>query len=249
MRLRKLNEVGLGYFREFLREARENGACPPKVPEYWIESPLTSQEVVGMPELETFPHQISGYELARYLHDQFKGLDPAVIEGAKGLGDPGFWGAVALFYFDLITPGYGAGLEKPKADDCFIPQTDITVGRYFRHRVAGPYRLYKLRGKLSEPLLLLPVGKQSTLYSKITDSVFYTETPCVIEAVNLLYFDARNRRLKRNWNAKDEPGALTRLLAVVDQLDLTYDLLGISGEALVKRLPKEFDLWRPRERT
>jgi hypothetical protein len=35
---------------------------------------------------------------------------------------------------------------------------------------------------------------------------------------------------------------------VVDQLDLTYDLLAIDGEALVSRLPPEFDQWRKVER-
>lgn len=248
MKLRKLNEQGLRRFREFLAEARMGGTSCPKVPEILLTLAPTSQEIIGAPELERISHK-NGYDLARYLHTRFAGLDESVIEGADGLGDPGFWAAVALFYFDLLAPGYRTGEEKPKADNCYIPEANIEVGRYFRHRIAGPYRLYELRRELSEPLLLSPVGEQSTLYSKITDSVFYTETRCVVEAVNLLYFDAPNRRLKRDWNAKGKPGTLPRLLAVIDQLDLTCDLLGISGAALVAQLPDEFDLWRPQRQS
>ena len=62
--------------------------------------------------------------------------------------------------------------------------------------------------------------------------------------MNLLYFDRRNRQLKRDWNGKDEPGSLPRLLAVVDQFDLTYDLIGINGETLLAQLPEEFDTWK-----
>jgi hypothetical protein len=171
-----------------------------------------------------------------------------VLEGSDGFGDPRFWAAVALFYFDLITPGYREGRDKPKADNCYIPESRTTVGagvRYFRHRMAGPYRLFELHGALSEPLLLSPADTQSTLYTSITDSNFYTETRCIVEAVYSLYFDATKHRLKRGWNSRETPGSLPRLLAVVDQLDLTYDLIGLSGEALINQLPEEFTQWRP----
>jgi len=245
MKLRKLNEQGVRRFREFLVEAREQTDRPPSVPELLLSMPLTSEEIVGDPELESFPHQITGFELARYLYERFKmaGLGDSVIEGADGLGDPGFWSAIALKYFDVLTPGYRSGKMKPKADNCYIPEVGTTMAgvRYFRHRIAGAYRLYRQYGAFSEPFLLSPASEQSTLYTKITDSTFYTETRCLIEAINQLYFDARSRRLKRDWNAKNKPGTLPRLLAVVDQLDLTYDLLALDGPTLLKRLPPEFD--------
>lgn len=254
MKLRRLTDEGVTSFREFLAEARAGEVRPPVVPTLLLTLSGASEEIPDAPELEPLPSGTSGYELARYLNEQFANLarrDSSVIEGADGFGDGGFWAAVALFYFDLISPSYGAGREKPKADNCYIPESATAVGagvRYFRHRMAGPYRLYRLYGPLSEPLLLSAADTHSTLYMKITDSGFFTETRCVMEAVNALYFDARKHRLKRDWNADDKPGALPRLLSVVNQLDLTYDLLGLSGEALIEQLPEEFTEWLPAAR-
>ncbi len=254
MKLRRLTAEGVANFRGFLADARIGGARPPAVPTMLLTLPGASEEIFGAPELELLPAGTSGYELARYLNSQFEHLarnDSSVIEGTDGFGDPGFWAAVALFYFDLISPGNLLGREKPKADNCYISEsaTAVCAGfRYFRHRMAGPYRLFRLYGAMSEPLLLQSVGKQSDLYSTITDSSFFTETPCIVKAVNVLYFDARRHRLKRDWNDDDKPGALPRLLAVVNQLDLTYDLLGLSGEALIAQLPAEFDEWLPTAR-
>ena len=251
MRLRRLTTEGVASFREFLAEARLGGVRPPVVPTLLLTLAGTSEEISDSPELEALPAGTSGYELARYLNEQFEQLarsDSSVIEGVDGFGDPGFWAAVALFYFDLISPGYRSGREKPKADNCYISESATALGagvRYFRHRMAGPYRLYKLHGRLSEPLLLSPADAHSALYNKITDSGFFTATRCIVEAVNALYFDARRHRLKRDWNATNKPGALPRLLAIVNQLDLTYDMLGLSGEALIAQLPEEFEEWLP----
>lgn len=40
------------------------------------------------------------------------------------------------------------------------------------------------------------------------------------------------------------PGSLRRFIAVLSQLDLTYDLFGVSGKDIVSILPPEFDQWR-----
>jgi len=247
MMLRKLSEQGLKTFREFLADARGSVLRPPDAPKMLLALATTSEEIAHAPELDPFFHPRTNYELAIHLHAQFVGIDASVVEGSDGRGDPGFWGAVALFYFDLLTPGYPLSQKELKADNCYIPGSvsEIQLGRYFRHRIAGPYRLYKLYGEHSEPFLLSPPGEQNALYNKITDTAFYTETRCIVEAINLLYFDARKRDLKPGWNAKDGLGTLPRLLAVVDQFDLTYDLLGIEGKTLLEQLPEEFDPWRP----
>ena len=247
MKLRKLNDQGLRTFHEFLQEARESGSAVRSAPTMLLTWPVTSDEVSGAPELKQFDHPTSRFELARYLHEQFSDLDRAVIEGKEGSGDRGFWAALSLFYFDILSPGYQQNGNRILADNCYIPEVDTMMAgvRYFRHRIAGAYRLFGLHREMSQPLLLANAGVQSELYAEITDSVFYTETRCVVEAVNLLYFDRENQRLKLGWNSKEKPGALSRLLAVIDQLDLTYDLQGIDGRKLLEQLPEEFNGWQP----
>jgi hypothetical protein len=41
-----------------------------------------------------------------------------------------------------------------------------------------------------------------------------------------------------------EPGTLRRFVHVLQQLDVTYDVYGMSGQALLDLLPAEFDPWR-----
>ncbi len=246
MRISKLNAQGLKSFRDFIQEARGGAALP--VPSTLLTLALTTEELAEPPELENLPNTLTNYQFARYLTERLADQPAHIVEGTSGMGDQGFWAAIALYYFDLLTPGYSSGRAKPRAVNCYIPETesDMAGMRFFRHRVAGPYRLFKLYDELSEPFLLSPPGEQSGLYTTLTDSAFYTETRCLVEAVNLLYFDPRTKRLRKNYNSKDQPGSLPRLLAVVDQLDLTYDLLGIDGKALLKCLPDEFSEWLPR---
>lgn len=244
MKLVKLSPQGLRTFREFLVDAR-NGAVLP-VPTTLLSLPFTKQDILGSPDLDDLPPTVTRYQLARYLSDHFVGVDPLVVEGQSGMGDQGFWAALSLRYFDLLAPGYTAGKSKPLAVNCYIPETETQMAgvRFFRHRIAGAYRLFKLYGHFSEPFLLTSPGEQSSLYTIITDSAFYTESRCVIEAVYHLYFDGASRTLKKGYNAKDRPGTLPRLLAVADQLEMTYDLLGIDGWTLLDQLPLEFDAWR-----
>ena len=245
MKLRKLNERGLQTFREFLQEARHGATAVRSVPISLMTWPVTSEEIVGAPELDAPPTLINRFELASYLHEALANVDTAIIEGRDGGGDPGFWAALSLFYFETLTPGYEENGNRILADNCYIPEVESALAgvRYFRHRLAGAYRLFNLYGDLCRPLLLSSPGVQNGLYTEITDSVFYTETRCVVEAVNLLYYDHASQRLKFGWNSKEKPGALPRLLAVIDQLDLTYDLQGIGGARLLRQLPREFDAW------
>ena len=44
------------------------------------------------------------------------------------------------------------------------------------------------------------------------------------------------------------PGTLRRFVHVLQQLDVTYDVYGMSGRAILDLLPSEFDAWRERSR-
>lgn len=127
MRLRKLNEQGIRNFREFLSEARMNGLGRPSVPTMLLTLPLTSEEIKGAPELELFSFsQFTRYELACYLNTQLANIDPVIIEGVEGLGDPGFWSAMSLFYFHYLVPGYMSG-ERPEVENRYIPETSNNI--------------------------------------------------------------------------------------------------------------------------
>lgn len=246
MKLRKLNTDGVKKFEEFITKAREHPEQKLKTPHSLLTDSEYSEEIEGAPELEPII-DTNIYQFARYLNEVFSPLDIEIVEGENGRGDRGFWSAVSLFYFDSLIRSHGKGKNTILSVNCYIPEKFGTVGaemRYYRHRILGPYRLYKLHGELSEPFLLPKIGIQSSLYAKITDVLRLTEMRCLIEVIGILYFDAKKKRLKPDWDKKDTPGNFYRLLAIIDQFDLTYDILGINGKLLLKLLPKEFNAWK-----
>jgi hypothetical protein len=67
----------------------------------------------------------------------------------------------------------------------------------------------------------------------------------VLEALNALYLDRAHGLPKRNAQTPSpQPGTLRRFVRVLQQLDVTYDVYGMSGEAILDLLPPEFDAWR-----
>jgi hypothetical protein len=67
----------------------------------------------------------------------------------------------------------------------------------------------------------------------------------VLEAALMLYFDPKKRRPKPGAQTPGNPGTVRRLVHVLQQLDLTYDIYGLSGRQILELLPEEFDEWKP----
>mgnify|MGYP003460624014 CR=1 FL=1 len=67
----------------------------------------------------------------------------------------------------------------------------------------------------------------------------------LVEAIDLLYWNARTKRPKRGATTESRPGNLRRLIAVLQQLELNYDLYGMSAREILTLLPDEFSafLW------
>lgn len=84
---------------------------------------------------------------------------------------------------------------------------------------------------------------EPALYQEIAGRQDLIVSRGVIEALNLLYLDPVRGMPKRGASAIDQPGTVRRLVRVLQQLDLTYDIHGMSGQAIVDLLPPEFDAW------
>lgn len=72
----------------------------------------------------------------------------------------------------------------------------------------------------------------------------------VIEAVDRLYVSVRPEGAmpKRGATTRTRPGNLRRLIAVLQQLDLTYDLYATPADKILDLLPPEFDRWKKETR-
>jgi hypothetical protein len=69
----------------------------------------------------------------------------------------------------------------------------------------------------------------------------------LIEVVDTLYFDPESPgagRPKRGALTRSRAGNLRRLISVIQQFDLTYDLYAMTSAQILDLLPKEFERWR-----
>ena len=72
----------------------------------------------------------------------------------------------------------------------------------------------------------------------------------VVELAHLLYADKQTGRYKTGFAGAGEvggehnPGSLPRLIDVLNQLYMIYDVYGMEAQQLLELLPPEFDRWK-----
>jgi len=90
-----------------------------------------------------------------------------------------------------------------------------------------------------------PAHRDSHFYQVITGVQDLIANRGVLEAASLLYFDEGSKNLKRGCQpSQPHPGTVRRFVRVLQQLDPTHDVYGMSGEEIVSILLDEFGAWR-----
>lgn len=235
MQIGTLNDTGIARFKDYIESLRKGSLNEP--PYELLEGKETSDVVCGAAELESRSFR-SRLEVAKYLGENLISLSDPV------LGHIGLWAWLSLFFFDELCPPVESGERKPGRDYRYIPSTDFR--EYYRHLLAGPYRLFRLYGEGARLLLLNSLDEPGDIYEQLASRQDVISIPGVVEAVDMLYFSQKDNSHKRGTTGKRR-GNLRRFIALIQQLDLTYDLFSISGKEIVDLLPPEFDFWRAPE--
>jgi hypothetical protein len=176
-------------------------------------------------------------QLGEYLWQLLAPLPAAEVEGNRGL-----WAWLSLYFFDQVCPLRPDGTRRPGQDYRHIPDFDFR--HRYRHLLYGPYAVYRRHRGAAALLLAGPPHLEPALYQEIAARQDLIVSRGVIDALNLLYLDRTRGIPKRGASAINQPGTVRRFVRVLQQLDLTYDIHGMSGEAIVELLPPEFDAWR-----
>jgi hypothetical protein len=179
------------------------------------------------------------FELARYLHGTLE------ILGRENIAhDPGLWNWLSLFYFDLICPVRPDGTRKLLGREHYILSSDYR--KYYRHLLAAPYILFDLHRESARVLLQSAIDKHGDFVEQLASRQDLITNRALIRVVDSLYWIAgRNHgRPKRGATDRARPGSLRRLVAIIQQLELTYDLHAMTDTQILGLLPGEFDAWR-----
>jgi hypothetical protein len=131
------------------------------------------------------------------------------------------------------------GKRRPREDYHYIPSDR----RPQRHLLAGAYQLYRLHGQHARVLLHPAVHQHGRFLFDLDFQRDLLTNRGLIEVADRLYWNARTNRPKRGAASDGRPGGLRRLIAVAQQLELNYDLYGMSAQEIVELLPGEFAAW------
>ena len=239
-RIRGLNSTGIEQFRAYLARLRGGIAADP--PRSLLEDPNCSVELPT--DVEVGTQQFSSrFVLGRYLCEVLDRLRRDEMERNIGL-----WAWMSLFFFDQVCPVAKDGSRRPGQDYRHIP--DLSYRYQHRHLLYGPYHVYRRHAGYSVLLLSGPAHSESAMYHEITSRQDFIANRGVIEATLELYMDRKRRAPKHgSQQAQAAPGSIRRFVRVLQQLDVNYDVYGMSGKDIVSLLPSEFDIWLNRGQT
>jgi hypothetical protein len=231
--VRALTSTGLEQFRAYLAQIRGGANVEP----LWslLEDPAATEELSRDVSVE--PRWFSSrWSVGEYLNAQLAALPPREVEGNRGL-----WAWLSLYYFDQVCPP--RPVRKPGQDYRHVP--DFSFRHRYRHLLYGPYAVYRRHRGHAILLLAGPLRNEQTIYHEITSRLDLIASQGVIEALNALYLDRKKGTPKPGAQAgAQRAGAVRRFVQVLQQLDVTYDIYGISGKEILNLLPPEFDVWR-----
>jgi hypothetical protein len=235
--VRSLNRLGIERLRGYLAQLRSGAPRAP--PTELLEDSALSNELPV--EIEMDERRFAGrFQVGQFLNELLSPLGVDVTDR-----DVGLWAWLALALFDQVCPVDEEGKRHPGRDYRHIPEFGYR-GRY-RHLLFGPYQVYRRHGVHSILLLSGSVDSESGLYHEITSRQDLIANKGVIDAALMLYFDPKSRRPKAGAQGSlHQPGTVRRFVRVLQQLDVTYDIYGLSGRQILELLPEEFDGFQPR---
>lgn len=234
MRVRSLNERGIEEFEVFL-SSRE-AVAGVEVPRAMLDDDFLATPFENDAEVESRDFA-SRFELAQYLCDVLPGAGPALDH------DRGLWSWLGLFYFEQLCPIQADGSRKIGEKYRYVLSPDYR--HYYRHLLAMPYVIYRLHGQYSRTILSPPVHSHGDFAEQLASRQEIITNRGLIQAVDHLYFapDDAGGAPKRGATNRKKGGTLRRLVDVIQQFDLTYDLYGMTAQEILGVLPREFARW------
>jgi len=235
MRLRRLSEKGLQRFGEFLDSLTTD--FPRHYPAELLSDDETSELISPCTEMDQH-NFVTRLDAAKYLYEKLTGCELTGLETDKGL-----WAWLALFYFEHLCPRDKDGRYKPGERAHWIPAVD-DARRYYRHLLAGPYRVFRANHDAPEQAMILLYGPLHTVghfYYQLASRQQLVTNKSVLGLATEMYIDPTTREPKRGAQTYGRPGSIFRLVDVLNQLDTTWDLYAMTKDQIAAMLPHEFD--------
>ena len=233
---------GMRIAQNYLRGIRAGGWTP-------LPSGLLTEHTYSQPvepevcvEDRTFANR---REAGRYLAEQLEPLGPDVTER------PYLWSWLGMFYLERMA-------QDPTRRTSEYPETAYLIDpkshdprHRSHHRLLMAYEVWTQWGEAAWLLLDEPANAMGQFTALIVRSPEIFRSKGVVRLMHTLYTDKSTGRLRRGIIGKTAatvpPGTPMRLIDVLNQLSMTYDVYGMTEDQLLPLLPPEFDPFRPAE--
>jgi hypothetical protein len=172
-------------------------------------------------------------------------LDPlAELHGYRVDRDRGLWAWLSVLWLPALAPGNPEGLHL-QHQERYVPDHDYR--KYYRHLLGGPYlvgRAYRNDLDSVMAVLAAPVHQPGEVVAQLTATADLVRSRSIMRAATALYYDPSTRSIRPGAAGKDRSGTARRLVTVLRQLDLTWDVLPMDPKQLLDLLPDEFQPFR-----
>ena len=232
--VRRLTDDGLRRAREFLAYMREHPGAnrgPPRELLFDDRYSRTFREPVRVARRSFQTRR----EAAEYFVPKFESIRHLVVDDSR------LWSWLGMFYFaGTVRVESGVARLSP-LDETFVVHREDSRSYMlrFRHYLWGAWRLYETHGESVAFLLDQNLTSFGDIFQRTLGAIRIFNSDGIIQLVLRLY--THGTRQKRGFG--QAPGGLRHLLRVLDQLERTYDVYGMSPHALIKVLPEEFRRW------
>lgn len=232
--IRTFNEEGLNEFERIIGEIKNNNIKD--LPETLFYDEQFSEVYEPIINIERVEFKNKN-ELVPYLVSQLN------LKANKHLYfDKGLWTWLAAIYFNNICPIDGNGKRKVNESAFYILKDPKNYTKYYRHLLAYPCRLYSELGESSKIFLIGTFQKRGEITEQFGAYQEIALNKGILDAANILYWDDDKKNLKRGAAGKGG-GSARRLVRVIRQYQMTYDLNSMKGDEIVSLLPYEFNKW------
>jgi len=233
VKLRRFNEEGLNRLGSFLDALRTGDSATD--PDVLLRDETITEPV--RPEVDIEQQSFRDrWAVGAYLNDK---LGDAGIKKLEH--DRGIWAWLSIFYFDQLCPLDANNKRKPGERARWIPATD-DFRKYYRHLLAGPfllYRAYRRHPEYIRALLCTPPHSPGDIVEQLASRQEIVTNAAVMQVATRLYV-GDNGCHKRGSPGKG-PGTVRRLVDMLNQFDMTWDLYSMSPNTILDMLPREFD--------
>lgn len=232
--IRIFNEEGVNEFEKIISEIRHDTIK--EVPETLIYGEQYSEPYE--PIINIAPVDFKNKkELVPYLVNKLN------LKANKHLYfDRGLWTWLSAFYFNNICPVDGHGKRKVNESAFYILKDPKNYTKYYRHLIAYPCRLYSELEDSAKIFLIGTFQKRGEITEQFGAYQEIALNKGILDAANIMYWDESNQNLKRGAAGKGA-GSARRLVKIITQYQMTYDLNSMRGHEIVDLLPNEFAKW------